>query len=287
MQSVESGKEPDDSGGWLGFFSSKKTEVRPTFDGDGATGSMLNNNCQQNIIPPEQQRVLQSPQPPENNNWNALNTADFYRDIPQMTCNSTANSTDTMDTSAYNMNPKQRTSVNSMDTKRSDTMSTSDSSMNAQSFDTWNTTANSQPAFNLNLQPDYKMNPPAVTRGDQSHNENQSKIAVPERKEAAKAVPSQEAEKIAKLEKAGQLMEAELAKLKESQEEDQANRLRRRALHRRQNRLRRRRHRKRQILFDPVPGLFPKVLVDRILKEREVEVIIHGPKGHRDIVRRA
>lgn len=35
---------------------------------------------------------------------------------------------------------------------------------------------------------------------------------------------------------------------------------------------------KRNVMFDPVPGLFPKVLVDRILKEREVEVIVHGPK---------
>lgn len=32
------------------------------------------------------------------------------------------------------------------------------------------------------------------------------------------------------------------------------------------------------VIFDPVPGLFPRILVDRVLKEREVEVIVHGPK---------
>lgn len=32
-----------------------------------------------------------------------------------------------------------------------------------------------------------------------------------------------------------------------------------------------------KVIFDPIPGLFPPVLVNRILKEREVEIIVHGP----------
>lgn len=40
---------------------------------------------------------------------------------------------------------------------------------------------------------------------------------------------------------------------------------------------------RRNVVFDPVPGLFPKILVDRILKEREVEVIVHGPKKQQQV----
>lgn len=33
------------------------------------------------------------------------------------------------------------------------------------------------------------------------------------------------------------------------------------------------------IIFDPVPGLFPKIFVNRFFKQRKVQVIVHGPNN--------
>lgn len=264
MQSIAIGKEgDDDDGGWFGFFSSKKTTV-PIFDNTTVPGGTTNNYSPQQ----EQQEQQNIPQYLHTQgNWNALNSADFYRNVPLMPTVGASEANG----SGYNTS----------------TSSPSPSVYNTMDSSTTGSRVVSNAPVGTN---------PNVNYHGYNRSTTVSITGVPERKEDPKessSSPSQaQSQKLEELEKSEELMKAELQKLKESNVEEKMLRFRRR-LCRRLNRLKRRlrrRHRretlrKRQgVIFDPIPGLFPKILVNRILKEREVEVIVHGPKG--DIVKK-
>lgn len=271
MQAVESGKEQDDDDGgvvgWFSrFFNFNKTE----------TPSLLNGNFQQNQnIPPEQQALQSQTVQPQTQGWNALNTAEFIQNISRMPTEGAADNNTVNTTNNVNsVNPQPVCSTNTTATAVTATGNNTVTPLPAAT----NTTVNTNPNVNYQSQSQSTTVPEKAVVSIQD-------TAAETEKEARLEKEAAQSEKVAKLEKSEQLMEAEIKKMKESRDEEQTNRLRRR---RRQKRFRRllRRHlrhqsqQKQQIVFDPIPGLFPKVLVNRILKEREVEVIVHGPKGN-------
>lgn len=244
-----------EEGGWWEFFGfSKKSDKLTNFNGSAF------NDCYQ-----QQQQQQISQMPPQDSNWNAISTADLYRNIPQMPtagasnnmANTNANTIPYIGAntakSAYNMN---------MNVNANPISNTLNSPNTAQ-----NTSPNTAQSANLNTPLNTIPNPYGNFTG---HHHNHDTI----KKEQNEAKKPESPNVLTKKDedKKSKRAERRLRRKKKRRVIRMIRRIRRRLIF---NRLRNRN----RMIFDPIPGLFPKVLVNRILKEREVEVIVHGPKG--------
>lgn len=244
-----------EEGGWWEFFGfSKKSENPANLDGNAFT------DCYQKQ---QQQQISQIP--PQNGNWNAISTADLYRNIPQMPtagasnnmANANANTTQYIGVntgkSAYNMN------LNASNNTASNLLNTPNTAQN--------TSSNAAQSANLNTPLNTIPNPYGNFTGHH-HNHDTIKKEQNEAKkpESPNVLTKKDEDKKSKRD------ERRLRRRQKRRMIRMIRRIRRRLIF---NRLRNRN----RMTFDPIPGLFPKVLVNRILKEREVEVIVHGPKG--------
>ena len=249
MQNIANKSEKENDHGWFEFFSSKKKEQKTTLENglNNATNNYYNQQILEQTLPSQEQQ--QFPQM-QYNNWNALNTAEYYRNIPQMPTFGVPVA------AVYNPNlisvPNEKAPVS--------------------------------PNPYGNYHGHHHNHDTIVPLTSKEVNIEKKKVENHEVKVEKPHIAEEERAQVVKQEKKEENQETQVKKEEKKVEQPVVTKKDinpNEHEHTTQNHSRKhfRHQRNRKIIFDPIPGLFPKVLVNRILKEREVEVIVHGPKG--------